>query len=108
MISSLTGEIQHLGTGNAVVSVRGVGYVFCASANSLSALGLGQDVSVLALLLIRDDSPVLYGFGTADERDVFEIMMTVSGIGPRIALAVLSVFQPDEVQIGRASCRERG
>jgi len=98
MISSLTGEIQHLGTENAVISVSGVGYVFSASPNTLSALRLGQDVTVQTLLLIRDDNPVLYGFGTADEREIFEIMMTVSGIGPRIALAVLSVFHPDEVR----------
>lgn len=98
MISSLTGEIQHIGTENAVITVGGVGYVFSASPNTLSALRLGQDVSIQTLLLIRDDNPVLYGFSTADEREIFETMMTVSGIGPRIALAVLSVFHPDEVR----------
>jgi len=98
MISSLTGEIQHIGTEQAVIVVGGVGYVFSASPTTLSALRLGQEVSVQTLLLIRDDNPVLYGFGTADEREIFETMMTVSGIGPRIALAVLSVFHPDEVR----------
>lgn len=98
MISSLTGEIQHIGTENAVIEVGGVGYVFSASPTTLSGLRLGQDVSVQTLLLIRDDNPVLYGFGTADEREIFETMMTVSGIGPRIALAVLSIFHPDEVR----------
>src|SRR5690625_7015336 len=67
MISSLTGEIQHLGTENAVISVSGVGYVFSASPNTLSALRLGQDVTVQTLLLIRDDNPVLYGFGRSEE-----------------------------------------
>lgn len=98
MISSLTGEIQHIGTESAVIVVGGVGYVFSASPTTLSALRLGQEVSVQTLLLIRDDNPVLYGFGTADEREIFETMMTVSGIGPRIALTVLSVFHPDEVR----------
>lgn len=98
MISSLTGEIQHIGTDSAVIAVGGVGYVFSASPTTLSALRLGQEISVQTLLLIRDDNPVLYGFGTADEREIFETMMTVSGIGPRIALAVLSVFHPDEVR----------
>ena len=98
MISSLTGEIQHIGTENAVITVGGVGYVFSASPTTLSALRLGQDVTVQTLLMIRDDNPVLYGFGTADEREIFETMMTVSGIGPRIALAVLSIFHPDEVR----------
>jgi Holliday junction DNA helicase RuvA len=98
MISSLTGEIQHIGTDSAVIAVGGVGYMFSASPTTLSALRLGQDISVQTLLLIRDDNPVLYGFGTADEREIFETMMTVSGIGPRIALAVLSVFHPDEVR----------
>lgn len=98
MISSLTGEIQHIAADNAVIAVGGVGYVFSASPNTLSALRSGQDVTIQTLLLIRDDNPVLYGFGTAEEREVFEIMMTVSGIGPRIALAVLAVFDPDEVR----------
>lgn len=98
MISSLTGEIQHVAIDNAVIEVGGVGYVFAASPNTLSALHIGQQVTVQTLLLIRDDNPVLYGFSTADERVIFETMMSVSGIGPRIALAVLSVFDPDEVR----------
>lgn len=98
MISSLTGEIQHIGIDSAVISVAGVGYVFSASPNTLSALRLGHEITVQTQLLIRDDNPVLYGFGTAHEREIFETMMTVSGIGPRIALAVLAVFHPDEVR----------
>lgn len=98
MIASLTGDIQHIGTDTAVIGVSGVGYVFSASPNTLSTLRLGQELTVQTLLLIRDDNPVLYGFGTADEREIFETMMTVSGIGPRIALAVLAVFDPDEVR----------
>lgn len=98
MISSLTGEIQHVGTENAVIVVNGVGYVFSASPNTLSSLRPGAGVTVQTLLLIRDDNPVLYGFGTADEREIFETMMTVSGIGPRTALAVLTTFSPDEVR----------
>ncbi len=98
MISSLTGEIQHIGLDSAVITVAGVGYMFSASPNTLSALRRGNEVTVQTQLLIRDDNPVLYGFSTADEREIFEIMMSVSGIGPRIALAVLSVFNPDEVR----------
>lgn len=98
MISSLTGEIQHIGTEKAVIIVHGVGYVFSASPTTLSTLRLGNSVTVQTLLMIRDDNPVLYGFGTADEREIFETMMTVSGIGPRIALAVLSTFEPDDVR----------
>lgn len=98
MISSLTGEIQHVAVDNAVIAVGGVGYLFSASPNTLSALRTGQKMTVQTQLLIRDDNPVLYGFSTADEREIFEVMMSVSGIGPRIALAVLSVFDPDEVR----------
>lgn len=98
MISSLTGEIQHIGTDSAVIEVGGVGYAFSASPNTLSALRRGAHTTLQTQLLIRDDNPVLYGFATADEREIFEVMMTVSGIGPRIALAVLSVFEPDEVR----------
>lgn len=98
MISSLTGEIQQVAVDSAVITVGGVGYVFAASPNTVSALRIGQETTVQTLLMIRDDTPVLYGFGTADEREIFETMMTVSGIGPRIALAVLSIFSPDEVR----------
>ncbi|HIW46747.1 MAG TPA: Holliday junction branch migration protein RuvA [Candidatus Yaniella excrementigallinarum] len=98
MISSLTGEIQEVAVDSAVIAVGGVGYLFAASPNTVSALRIGQETTVQTLLLIRDDNPVLYGFGTADEREIFEIMMTVSGIGPRIALAVLSIFEPDQVR----------
>ena len=98
MISSLTGEIQHIAIDNAVIEVGGVGYVFSASPNTLSALRTTQHVTVQTLLQIRDDNPVLYGFSTADEREIFEIMMSVSGIGPRTALAVLSMYGPDEVR----------
>lgn len=98
MISSLTGEIQHIGIDSAVIHVAGIGYVFSASPTTLSALRLGREITLQTLLMIRDDNPVLYGFGTPDEREIFETMMTVSGIGPRIALAVLSIFEPDEVR----------
>ncbi|MDN6680482.1 MAG: Holliday junction branch migration protein RuvA, partial [Yaniella sp.] len=83
MISSLTGEIQHITVDNAVIAVGGVGYLFSASPNTLSMLRTGQEVTVQTQLLIRDDNPVLYGFSTADEREIFEVMMSVSGIGPR-------------------------
>src|SRR5699024_2904835 len=98
MISSLTGEIQEVAVDSAVIAVGGDGYLFAASTNTVSALRIGQETTVLTLLLIRDDNPVLYVFGTADEREIFEIMMTVSVIGPRIALAVLSIFEPDQVR----------
>jgi len=98
MISSLTGEIQHITADSAVIAVGGVGYHFSASPNTLTMLRTGQDATIQTRLLIRDDNPVLYGFSTADEREIFDVMMSVSGIGPRIALAVLSVFNPDEVR----------
>jgi len=98
MISSLTGEIQHIAIDNAVIEVGGVGYIFSASPNTLSTLRTKQHVTVQTLLQIRDDNPVLYGFSTADEREIFEIMMSVSGIGPRTALAVLSMYDPDEIR----------
>src|SRR5699024_175066 len=98
MISSLTGEIQHITADSAVIAVGGVGYHFSASPNTLTMLRTGQVATIQTRLLIRDDNPVLYGFSTADEREIFDVMMSVSGIGPRIALAVLSVFNPDEVR----------
>ncbi len=95
MISSLRGEVVTVSTSYAVIDVGGVGMQFFATPTSLSALRIGSSAFVHTSLVVREDSLTLYGFSDDDERGVFDILHSVSGIGPRTALAVLSVLTPN-------------
>lgn len=98
MISSLTGTVTHLGLDNAVIDVNGFGMLVHLNARTASKLRLGESATITTTLIVREDSMTLYGFADAAEREVFDIMLSVSGIGPRIALAVLSVHTAAEVE----------
>ncbi|GAB3170153.1 Holliday junction branch migration protein RuvA [Myceligenerans halotolerans] len=95
MIASLTGTVQHVTLDRAVVDVGGVGYLVHATPGTLAALRVGAEARVATSMVVREDSMTLYGFADADERDVFEIVQTVSGVGPRLALAMLAVYPPE-------------
>ncbi|MDY3049449.1 MAG: Holliday junction branch migration protein RuvA [Rothia sp. (in: high G+C Gram-positive bacteria)] len=98
MISSLTGTVTHLGLETAVLDVNGFGMLVHLNARTASQLRLGEKATVLTTMIVREDSMTLYGFAEPAEREVFEMMLSVSGIGPRIALAVLGVHSPAEVE----------
>lgn len=98
MISSLTGTVTHLGLDNAVIDVNGFGMLVHLNTRTASKLRLGESATITTTLIVREDSMTLYGFADAAEREVFDIMLSVSGIGPRIALAVLSVHTAAEVE----------
>lgn len=98
MISSLTGTVTHLGLETAVIDVNGFGMLVHLNARTASQLRLGEKATVLTTMIVREDSMTLYGFSEPAEREVFEMMLSVSGIGPRIALAVLGVHSPAEVE----------
>ncbi|MBR6459369.1 MAG: Holliday junction branch migration protein RuvA [Actinomycetaceae bacterium] len=95
MISSLTGTITYRGAESAVIEVGGVGFAFLATATTLSELREGAEHRIATALVVREDSLTLFGFSDEDERDTFNILQSVSGIGPKIALAVLGVYTPD-------------
>lgn len=95
MISSLTGIVTYRGAESAVIEVGGVGFAFLATATTLSALREGAEHRIATALVVREDSLTLFGFSDEDERDTFNILQSVSGIGPKIALAVLGVYTPD-------------
>ena len=103
MISSLTGTVTHLGLETAVLDVNGFGMLVHLNARTASQLRLGEKATVLTTMIVREDSMTLYGFSEPAEREVFEMMLSVSGIGPRIALAVLGVHSPAEVERAVAS-----
>jgi Holliday junction DNA helicase RuvA len=91
MIASLTGKVQERGADHAVIECGGVGYRVAASTQTLGKLpAAGKQATVLTHLILRDDGAHLYGFAAAEERDLFLGLISVSGVGPKMALAVLS------------------
>lgn len=98
MIASITGEVEHVGPSAAVVAVGGFGVQVQATPETLSQLRIGREVRLdTAWVARKDEAPLLFGFRGPAEREVFETMLGVGGVGPRTALAVLSVLGPDGV-----------
>ncbi|WP_324652064.1 Holliday junction branch migration protein RuvA [Georgenia sp. H159] len=98
MIASVRGTVETVRLDSAVVEVGGVGMLVHAAPATLAELRLGAEARLSTSLVVREDSLTLYGFVDDDEREVFEILQTVSGVGPRLALAVLAVHRPDELR----------
>jgi Holliday junction DNA helicase RuvA len=102
VIAKLTGLVDSVGEDWAVVDVAGVGYLVYCSSRTLRALsgkagGVGARVSLSIETHVREDHIHLYGFATAAERDWFRLLTTVQGVGARVALALLSALEPDEL-----------
>lgn len=96
MIAFLTGNVAGKSPSFALLDVGGVGFRLFMSTRSLSALpAQGDEVTVHTYLNVREDELTLYGFGNEKERGLFEQLITVSGVGPKVALAVLSSLQAD-------------
>ncbi|GAA1630608.1 Holliday junction branch migration protein RuvA [Georgenia ruanii] len=95
MIASVTGEVEAVGLDRAVVRVGGVGMLVHATPTTLAGLVPGREARLATSLVVREDSLTLFGFADDDEREVFETLQTVSGVGPRLALAMLAVHTPD-------------
>lgn len=95
MIASLRGRVLAVRLDCAVVEVGGVGMLVQATPGTLAGLRVGQEAELATSLVVREDSLTLYGFAEPDERDVFETLQTVSGVGPRLALAMLAVHTPN-------------
>ena len=98
MIASVRGPVRHVGLDRAVVEVGGVGLLVHATPATVAELRPGQEVTLETTLVVREESLTLYGFADPDARALFEQVQTVSGVGPRLALAMLSVLAPDEVR----------
>jgi len=98
MIAFVRGRVAALTLNAAVVDVGGVGYhVFCAP-NTLAGLRLGAETQLATSMVVREDSTTLYGFADVDERDMFELVQTASGVGPKVAQAMLAVLTPDRLR----------
>ena len=107
MIAFVRGTVVHAGHDSLVVDLGAVGLtVQCTPATAFS-LRAGEHVELMTSTVVREDGWTLYGFADADERAVFEQVQTVSGIGPRIALALLGTLTPDELRRAVSSGDER-
>jgi Holliday junction DNA helicase RuvA len=98
MIASLRGLLDSFGADHAVIDVHGVGYLVSASTRTLAGLGaIGDEIVLHTEMLVAEDSMRLVGFSTASERDWFRLLISVQGVGARVALAILSALSVDEV-----------
>lgn len=97
MIVSLTGLVRRAVGTTAVIDVAGVGYLVNVTPAHALSLRLGDTVTVNTLQIVREDSLSLFGFATDAERDVFELLLGVSGVGPKSALGVLSALAPADI-----------
>ena len=103
MIAHLDGVVRAVAPDSAVIEVGGVGLLVLCTPGTIAGLRLGERARVATSLSVREDSLTLYGFGNDDERNVFELLQTASGVGPRLALAMLAVHSPDALRIAVAT-----
>ncbi|MCO4256967.1 Holliday junction branch migration protein RuvA [Pseudarthrobacter cellobiosi] len=99
MISFLRGTVAHVGLSTAVIDLNGAGMSVNATPQTLSRLRTGEEGKLFTSLIVREDSLTLYGFASDDEREVFDVLLSVSGVGPRLALAVLAVHEPEAIRV---------
>lgn len=94
MISSVRGPVLSVGLDHAVVEVGGVGLAVQAAPGTLATLRRGEEARLATALVVREDSLTLYGFTDTDTRELFGLLQTVTGVGPRLALSILAVLEP--------------
>jgi Holliday junction DNA helicase RuvA len=98
MIASVAGTVMALQADGVVVRVGGVGLAVQTTPGTRARLRLGDEAVLATSLVVREDSLTLYGFADDEERELFELLQTASGVGPRLAQAVLTVHTPDAVR----------
>lgn len=104
MIASLHGKLESLGSDGAIINVGGIGFRVSMSTSTLSTLGaIGQEVKLHTYLHLREDNAALYGFATTDELGLFQNLISVSGLGPKLALAMLSAMNIERLTIAIAT-----
>lgn len=94
MIASVRGEVLEIALDHAVVEAAGVGYTVMCTPSTLATLRRGDEARLITAMIVREDSQTLYGFGDIDARNLFTTLLGVSGVGPKIALATLAVYDP--------------
>lgn len=107
MIAQLSGSIVQIGAASAVLDVQGVGYRVLITAAHALQLRTGEHTTIVTELVVRDDALLLYGFRDVSEREVFGLLTSVSGVGPKSAMAVLGQLTPAELAEAVANDNER-
>lgn len=99
MIGRLRGTLVDVGTGGVVVDVGGVGYEIAMTPAAIADLpSMGEDVVIHTHLQVREDDQSLYGFASAPDRDLFRILISASGIGPKVGMSLLATMSPGELR----------
>src|SRR5574343_480361 len=97
MIGHLNGKLVEKNPTELIIECGGVGYEVKISLNTFSALGSDESIKVFTKLVVREDAQILYGFASKEEREMFNHLVSVSGIGPNTAMIMLSSLVPDEI-----------
>ncbi|GGK07419.1 Holliday junction ATP-dependent DNA helicase RuvA [Streptomyces camponoticapitis] len=107
MIAFVSGPVAALAPTSAVIEVGGVGMAVQCTPATLAGLRIGEQARIATSLVVREDSLTLYGFADDDERQTFELLQTASGVGPRLAQAMLAVHAPDTLRVAVATGDEK-
>ena len=97
MITHLNGKLVEKNPTNLVIECQGVGYFVKISLHTFSSIGADESIKILTQQIFREDAQLLYGFATAEEREVFNLLISVSGIGPNTGILMLSSMTPTEI-----------
>ncbi|MCK2239437.1 MULTISPECIES: Holliday junction branch migration protein RuvA [unclassified Crossiella] len=97
MISSVRGQVLAISLDHVVIEVGGVGLAVRTTPATLATLRRGDEARLSTTLVVREDSLTLFGFATDEARELFGLLQTVTGVGPKLALAVLAVLEPDKL-----------
>ncbi len=104
MIASLHGKLESLGSDGAIINVGGIGFQVYMPTSTLSTLGkIGEEVKLHTYLHLREDNAALYGFASTDELGLFQNLISVSGLGPKLALAMLSAMNIERLTMAIAT-----
>ncbi|MEV5832245.1 Holliday junction branch migration protein RuvA [Nocardia sp. NPDC052112] len=98
MIASVRGEVLEIALDHVVIEAAGVGYRLNVTPATLSTLSRGEESRLFTAMIVREDSMTLFGFADTESRDLFGLLQTVSGVGPRLAMAVLAVLEPEALR----------
>ena len=107
MIASLTGKVQDLGANHAVLDVGGVGYLVSITSKDSVKLRRGDNAFLLISMIVREDAMLLFGFLESEQRDLFDVLRSVSGVGPKLAQSILSQLEPFEIASAVANEEDR-
>lgn len=98
MIASVRGRVTAMSLDSLVIEVGGVGMLMYATPSTLASVQPGQEVTMFTSLVVREDSLTLYAFAHEDERSLFDLLQTATGVGPKLAQAMLAVHSPDTLR----------